>query len=130
MSSKLPALTGAEVIRALERGGSSSCASAVAITSCGTRTVAAYVIRTPGESWSGIHVRAWIASDCANKNGLALPAVSDGSSHCSALADGAVRYAMRTCVASGVNAIVSLEPRIGSPGPSWNRTAVKGAGAV
>src|SRR5262249_13431460 len=52
-----------------------------AVRSSGTRTVAAYVTRTAGESWSGIHDRAWIACDWVNRNGALPPAVPFGSTH-------------------------------------------------
>src|SRR5690348_6934088 len=68
----------------------------------GTLTRASQVTRTPGESCSGIQLRAWIACDCVYRNGWSLPSVCSGASHCSADAPlGLVEYRMRTNLVFG-----------------------------
>jgi len=57
----------------------------------GARTRASYVIRIPGESCSGIHVRVKIDSPCVKRNGAARSAVWSGSSHWSASERAVVR---------------------------------------
>ena len=66
------------------------CALISAHSPGGTWIVASYVNRTPGESCSGIQLRARIAWDCVNSIGARLPAVPAGSSHSSAEAAGRV----------------------------------------
>src|SRR5947209_7069442 len=87
-----------------------------AIRFFGVRTCARYVIRTCGESCSGIQVRAWIASDCVKRKGSFFPAVCGGSSHWSPEAKGRVAYEMRTRVAPSGTVIERAEPRILSGG--------------
>ena len=55
-----------------------------AVAHSGTRTVASYVNLAAGPSGHGSMERAWMAWHWLNMNGLSLPAVWAGGSHCSA----------------------------------------------
>ncbi len=77
---------------------------------------APYVERIRGVSWSGTNERACSACAWLYMNGIRLPPVCAGVSHCSPDASGDEAYWMRTRRASAGNSMRSAWPRSGSAG--------------